>query len=201
MDDKVSQQGAEEQQEIGWIKAFLANEPGAFDQLVLRHQDRVFNLCYRLLGDYEEAGDCAQEVFVKVFRSLQQFKFHARFSTWVYAIAVNTCKNRLKSPQYRVWKKMLRLDPPAAAQDAAGILEIADPAPSPLAQLVTREQDQRLQKAIDRLPQEAKAIVILRDVEGLSYEEIAEITGYHLGTVKSKLARARRQLREWLQEI
>jgi RNA polymerase sigma-70 factor, ECF subfamily len=201
MDDRINQQGAEEQPEIAWIRAFLANEPGAFDQLVLRHKDRVFNLCYRLLGDYQEADDCAQEVFVKVFRSLKNFRFQARFSTWIYAIAVNTCKNRLKSTHYRLWKKMLRLDPPAEAYDGAGVLDIADPAPSPLVQLVTREQGQRLQKAIDGLPQEAKTIVILRDVEGLSYEEIAEITGYHLGTVKSKLARARQQLRDWLQEI
>jgi len=83
------------------IKAFLAETPGAFDKLVLKYQDMIFNVCYRILGDYEDADDCAQETFIKVYRSLKSFRFESGFSTWIYRIAVNTCKNKLSSMKYR----------------------------------------------------------------------------------------------------
>jgi RNA polymerase sigma-70 factor, ECF subfamily len=196
MDELNSQQNAGDQPEAQWISAFLANDRSAFDKLVLRHQDRVFNLCYRLLGDREEANDCAQEVFVKVYRSLKTFRGAASFSTWLCAIAVNTCKNRLKSNEHRFWRKVVRIDPPAEHEHQRGAVELADPAPSPLAQLTQKEQERLLQEAINALPQEARTVIVLRDVEGLSYDEITQITGYNLGTVKSKLARARQRLRE-----
>jgi RNA polymerase sigma-70 factor (ECF subfamily) len=196
MDKRSNQQIADDQPEAAWIRAFLANDRSAFDKLVVRHQDRVFNLCYRLLGDREEASDCAQEVFVKVYRSLKGFRGAASFSTWLGAIAVNTCKNRLKSKEHRFWRKVVRIDPPPKNDERTATLQLADPAPSPLAQLTQKEQDRLLQEAINGLPPEARAVIVLRDVEGLSYEEITQITGYNPGTVKSKLARARRQLRE-----
>lgn len=96
---------------------------------------------------------------------------------------------------------MLSLDPPGEAEEWGRSREIADPAPSPLAQLATQERDALLQRAIDALPEEARIIVVLRDVEGLPYEEITRITGYPLGTVKSRLARARQQLREQLKGV
>jgi RNA polymerase sigma-70 factor, ECF subfamily len=196
MDELNNQQDAEDQPEAGWIRAFLASDRSAFDKLVLRHQDRVFNLCYRLLGDREEANDCAQEVFVKVYRSLKTFRGTASFSTWLCAIAVNTCRNRLRSKEHRFWRKVVRIDPTPEGERQPGVVELADPAPSPLAQLTQKEQERLLQEAINSLPQEARAVIVLRDVEGLSYEEITQITGYNPGTVKSKLARARQRLRE-----
>lgn len=190
-----------EAQETRWIRAFLEGDTRAFDKLVQRFKERVFNLCYRMLGDYDEANDCAQETFVKVYRSLKDFRFEAGFSTWLCTIAANTCRNRLKSLEYRTRKKMVRIDPAITSERGQSSMELEDPAPSPLAQLTRQEQEIALQKAIDTLTEDHKTVVILRDLEGLSYEEIAKITGYTLGTVKSKLARARQRLCEQLKGV
>lgn len=92
----------------GLVRAFLDGDEGAFDALVLAYRDRVYNLCHRLMGDREDARDTAQETFVKVYRALKGFRFDSSFSTWLYAVAVNSCKNKLKSLEYRSWRRMLR---------------------------------------------------------------------------------------------
>jgi RNA polymerase sigma-70 factor, ECF subfamily len=182
------------------VRAFLAGDKDMFDGLVLRYQHMVFNLCYRFLGDYDEADDCAQETFVKVFRSLKSFRFDASFATWLYSITVNTCKNRLKAADYRYRKKMVSITPVDDTNSKTPPYEIEDHAPSPFSRLEAKESELLLQRAIDSLSHDAKTVILLRDIEGLSYEEIAHITGYNLGTVKSKLARARQQLRQMLRE-
>ena len=183
------------------VKAFQAGDTASFDALVLNHKHRVFNLCYRFLGEYQEANDSAQETFVKVYRSLTGFRFKSSFSTWLYRIAVNTCLNRLKSLEYRSRRKMVRLDNPGGHEGLAGSMALRDETPSPLNELERRERSALIQKAIASLPVEQKTVVVLRDMEGLSYEDIARVTGYRLGTVKSKLARARLELRERLKGV
>ena len=167
------------------IERFLAGDGASFDSLVLRHQERVMNLCFRMVGDYDDAKDCAQDTFIKVYRSLGGFRYESAFSTWLYRIAVNTCKNRLASSRKR--KRLTATQP-----------EFADP-PSPLLtpeeEMEKRERERELQNAIGALREDFRTLVVLRDVEGLSYEEVARITGLALGTVKSKLARARERLR------
>ena len=103
--EKTSQGSASEDAEL--IKAFQAGKKAAFDELVLSHKDKVFNLCYWFVGDYQDANDLAQDVFFKAFKALKNFRFESAFSTWIYRIAVNTCKNRLKSFQYRLKKKFV----------------------------------------------------------------------------------------------
>ena len=190
----------EREEDFAWIRAFLAGDRQIFDKLVLRYQNRVFNLCYRFLGDYEEADDCAQEAFLKAFKSLKSFGFRSAFSTWLYTVTVNTCKNRLKSAHYRYRKRTVPINGTKERDDRPASLEIEDTSPSPLAQLAQRETELLLQKAIEELPEDWRTVVILRDVEGLAYEEIAHITGYNLGTVKSRLARARQALGRALSE-
>jgi RNA polymerase sigma-70 factor (ECF subfamily) len=202
MSEDGERPGTGRQEEAAWIRAFLAGDRSGFDKLVLRHKDRVFNLCYRLVGDYEDADECAQETFVKVYRSLAGFRFGSSFYTWLYTIAVNTCKNRLASLEHRRRKNMAPIHD--ISQDREGdsiVREIEDPAPSALEQLAERERDRLVQSAIDDLPPDARAVVVLRDVEGLSYEEIACATGCNLGTLKSRLARARQQLRKKLKGV
>ena len=157
----------------------------------------MFNLCYWFVGDYQDANDLAQDVFFKAFKALKNFRFESAFSTWIYRIAVNTCKNRLKSFQYRLKKKFVHLNNTAAAKNNPGV-EIADESSSPEIELGRKEKSRLIQTAINSLPTEKKAVVVLRDIEGLSYEEISSVTGFNLGTVKSKLARARQDLREKL---
>ncbi len=187
--------------DVADIEELLAGERQAFDRLVSRHADRIFNLCYRLLGDRDEADDCAQDVFLKVFRNFKQFRGDSKFSTWIYSIAVNTCRNRRKSADYRFWRRILRFGADSAEEGGVLNPEIEDPAPSPLTLLTRREQEILLQKAMDALPQDQKTVIVLRHVEGLSYEEICQITGYNPGTLKSKLARARQLLHKNLQSL
>ena len=180
------------------VSAFQAGDKAAFDKLVIRHQDNVFNLVYRFLGDYEESNDCAQETFIKVFKSVKKFKFESAFSTWLYRVAVNTCKNRLKSSAFRWRKKTVPIQNPEGTGTGNPSPEIRDDSPSPLNGLERKERMRSIQKAINSLPEEQNRVVVLRDIQGLSYEEITVVTGLNLGTVKSRLARGRMELRNRL---
>lgn len=180
----------------------MSEESINFDGLVLEYKDKVFNLCFRFLGDYDEADDCAQETFVKVFRSLKDFRGESAVSTWIYRIAVNTCKNRVASAQYRRNKTLIRLDESKKTDEGdEHKVEIGDERLSPAKEIEMKEKCELIQRAIDSLPDDQRSVVILRDIEGLSYEEISEATGYNLGTVKSKLSRARQELREKLKDL
>ena len=183
------------------IKAFQRGDKKAFDGLVVRHKDRIFNLCYRFLGDYEEANDSAQEAFVKAYGSLNSFRLESTFSTWLYRIAVNVCKNKLGSSAYKAKRKMVSLDNPGTPSNEIPPMEIPNGAPSPLARMEEKEKMTLVQRALDNLTADFKMVVTLRDVEGLSYEDIAEITGLNLGTVKSRIARARTDLRNRLRGV
>jgi RNA polymerase sigma-70 factor (ECF subfamily) len=179
-------------------RALQSGDSIAFDKLVLRYKDRIFSLCFRFLGDYQEAENCAQDVFLKIYRSIKNFRFESSFYTWLYRIAVNTCKNRLKSAEYKSLKQHVSIGN-AEEDDKNGLYtEPSDERKNPLAQIEKKERVSLIQEAIDSLPAEHKDVIILRDIEGLSYQEIISITGYRLGTLKSKLARARASLRQKL---
>lgn len=185
-------------EEAQWVQDFVAGDRAAFDRIVRRYQDRVYHLCFRFLGNREEAEDCAQDVFVKIFRGLPGFKFKSRLSTWIYRITVNSCRNRASSSLFRRRRREVSLN---GGLDRSLRDRLADPGESPL-DLLTRKERQRLvHRAIGTLPKAARTVIILRDIEGLSYQEIAEITGYREGTVKSKLARARIKLRAKLERM
>ena len=183
------------------IRSFLAGEGRSFDELVINYRNRVFNTCYRILGNYEDANDSAQDVFVKVFRSLKKFRFRSSFSTWIYRIAINTCRNKLRSAGYRHRMKTLRLDQTVDQEDGSYSLEIGDERRTPEKELTRKERWILIQQAIDSLPESQKTVVILRDIDGFTYEEIASIAGLNPGTVKSKLARARQKLRVKLSSV
>ncbi len=201
MNEEIKKPAGEPREEAVLIRAFCGGDKAAFDSLVLKHKDRVFNLCYRLLGDYEEANDSAQETFIKVYGSLKKFRFESAFSTWLYRIAVNTCKNKLKSSAFRQKRKMVPLDNPVLGNRTPSNREIQDESQSPAMELEKKERMKVIQEAINALPPEQKEVVTLRDIEGFSYEEVAEITGFNLGTVKSRLARARQDLRKKLRSV
>ena len=183
------------------VRAVQAGSREAFDQLVLRHQNRVFNLCYRFLGDYQDAKDSAQEAFIKAYRSLKNFRFQSKFSTWMYRIAVNTCKNRVKSAAYRHGKRQIPLGNPGGSASGRAAAEMDDPAGSPAEAVLRKERWALIQLAITELPHKQRAVLLLRDVEGFSYHEISTITGIGLGTVKSTLSRARTRLRQTLGSV
>jgi RNA polymerase sigma-70 factor (ECF subfamily) len=180
------------------VRAFQLGDKAAFDKLVLKHKDKLFNIIYWFLGDYEEANDCAQETFIKLFRSLKKFRFKSAFSTWLYRIAINTSKNRLKSSEYRWKKKTVPIEKPEGSKGGNPFLEIKDDSPSPVIEFEKKERLGLIKEAINSLSEEQNRVIVLRDIQGLSYEEIADITGLNLGTIKSRIARGRLELRNKL---
>ncbi|UCG51037.1 MAG: sigma-70 family RNA polymerase sigma factor [Candidatus Latescibacterota bacterium] len=187
-----------ELESIDLAKSFLAGDRRSFDRLIMLHKRLVFNLCYRSLGDYDEADDCAQDVFIKVSRSLKDFRFGSRFTTWLYRITVNTCKNRIGSLEYRLRSRTVRIDTERDMDDKPKVLEIENHRHTPVVEFAKKEIDHLIQCAVNTLPAKQRLVVVLRDIEGRSYKEIGEIMGFELGTVKSTLSRAREQLRELL---
>lgn len=185
----------------GLVRAFQAGDRSAFDRIMLLHKNRVFSLCYWLLGDYQEANDAAQTTFVKVYRSLNGFRFESAFSTWLHRVAVNTCKNRIQSSEYREKKRTLSLDNPGTPNEGDRPVEIQDPAPSPITRLEDKERRRRIRDAIGALAPEHREVVTLRDIQGLSYDEVARVAGVNIGTVKSRLSRARLELKEKLVSV
>jgi len=196
LDEEIKKSTGDKDAEI--VRAFQAGDKAAFDKLVLKHKDKLFNLIYWYLGDYQEADDCAQETFIKAFISLKKFRFESVFSTWLYRIAINTCKNRLKSAAYMWKKKTVSLENSEGSRGFNNSLEIPDESLSPANELEIKERLVLIQMGIDSLPEEQKRMVVLRDIQGLTYEEIADITGLNLGTVKSRLSRGRLELRNKL---
>jgi len=180
-------------------RSFLEGDRKAFDKLILLHKHDVFNLCYRFVGDYDDADDCAQEVFVKICRSLKAFRFESSFRTWLHRITVNTCKNRLNSLDYRIRSRQVRIGMTGDTNDDSRQIDIENGRRSPVVELMRKEIDRFIQDAINALPVRQRLVVVLRDIDGRSYEEITEATGLTLGTVKSTLSRARQQLRKALE--
>ena len=200
MNEEITNSTGSREKDVELVKAFQVGDRTAFDALVLKHKDKVFNLCYWFLGDTQEANDSAQDTFIKVYRSLKKFRLESAFSTWLYRIAANTCKNRLKSLEYRHNKKIAWLDNPGEIEGGQYSAEIHDKSPSPMIDFEKKERMMLIQRAIASLPTDQRTVVVLRDIEGLSYEEVANITGLNFGTVKSRLSRARQQLRKKLRE-
>jgi len=172
----------------------VRGDRNAFESLVVEHQDRVFDFCFRMLGDREEASDIAQDVFLSVHRHLREFRRDAKLTTWLFRISRNHCLNRIKHLARRGRGRTESIsDIDESRLD--GSLGSAPPPDQALAQAAERKQ---VQDAIARLDDDQRALVALRDIEGLSYEEIAEISELPLGTVKSRLHRAREKLAELL---
>jgi RNA polymerase sigma-70 factor, ECF subfamily len=168
----------------------------AFRELIEAHRDRVYNICYRMLGNRHESEDVAQEVFITVFKTIETFREEAKFSTWLYRVAVNHCKNRIKYLARRHDKDRDELDEGASGTNGT---PIGAPLPNaPDRALEGAQMEKLLQDAIASLEDDQRIVVVLRDVEDLSIEEICEITGLPDGTVKSRLHRARLVLRKKL---
>jgi len=198
MNNHIKKPGALSREDTVLIRAIQTGDMAAFDELVLKHKDRLFNLVYWFLGDYQDANDCAQETFIKVFKSINSFRFESAFSTWLYRIAINTCKNRIKSSAYRWKKKTVSLEISNGSKNGNPCSEIVNGSPTPAIALEKKERMMWIQKAINSLPEEQNQVVVLRDIQGLSYQDISDITGLNLGTVKSRLARGRLELKNKL---
>jgi RNA polymerase sigma-70 factor (ECF subfamily) len=181
--------------ERGLVEECRRGDPQAFARLVAVHERLVFNLAARMLGDLEEAKDLSQEVFLQVYRQLPRFEGRSSLKTWIYRIVVNQCRNR-----HRWWKRRRRDQAlPIEELTASDNAQLAmKPTDGPEEQLSRREQSARVQRALQKLSIDHRAVLVLREVEDLSGTEIAETLGVAEGTVKSRLARARDALRNAL---
>ncbi|HEY1816709.1 MAG TPA: sigma-70 family RNA polymerase sigma factor [Kofleriaceae bacterium] len=169
----------------------------AFRELVDGHRDRVYNITYRMLGNTAEAEDVAQEVFITVFKTIETFREESKFSTWLYRVTVNHCKNRIKYLARRHERDRDELDESSNGHNNNHAIGGTRPT-APDRALEGAQMEKLLQEAIGNLDEEHRVVVVLRDVEDLSIEEICEITGLPDGTVKSRLHRARLALRKKL---
>jgi RNA polymerase sigma-70 factor (ECF subfamily) len=164
-----------------------------FNALVRLYEGRVYNLCYRMLGDPDSAADAAQDAFLSAFRNLRSFR-GGSFRSWMLRIATNACYDALRARKRR---PSVSLDIDADDEESAP-LQIADDAESPTDFALRRELATAIQQGLGELPDEQRVILILSDIEGLAYEEIAQITNTNIGTVKSRLSRGRARLRDVL---
>jgi RNA polymerase sigma-70 factor (ECF subfamily) len=197
----------EAQPDEGWVTTLSAEEEAklverlkerdeaAFNQFVLLYQQRVYSLLARMLGNREEARDVAQDVFLAVFKNIDSFRGDAKLSTWLYRVAVNHCKNRIKMLDRRSARKHDVIDEVReGAVSDGGVLGGRPARPDEAAQ--GNELERAVRKALASLDEEHRSLIVLRDLEGLAYEEIVTITGLPDGTVKSRLHRARAALKE-----
>ncbi|HUU70455.1 MAG TPA: sigma-70 family RNA polymerase sigma factor [Planctomycetota bacterium] len=181
------------------IRRCRLGDSSAFGILVRKYQDPLFNGVYRMVGDYQDAADVVQDVFLKAYRAIDTFRGSAAFYTWLYTIAVNTCRSRGRSLKARKEHVPLAAgtggdpdDDPPSGNDPT------DPEPLPSEVAETREEYCRAEEALQRLPHDSRMVVVLKDIEGRNYTEIAAMMQISLGTVKSRLFRAREKLREML---
>ena len=179
------------------VQRCVAGDESASAELVAEHQRTVIQLAANLLGDREEALDLSQEVFLRVFRTLGRFRGHSSLRTWIYRIAVNQARNR-----HRFWRRRHRGDQVSLDQHVAAHGDVlSGTGPTPDRVLAQKELAARLRLALDRLPFEQRTAIVLREVDGLSYGEIAYSLDLAVGTVKSRLTRARQALRAELGDV
>jgi RNA polymerase sigma-70 factor (ECF subfamily) len=166
----------------------------AFNQLVRLYESRVYNLCYRMLGDRDGAADVAQDTFISAYRNLGKFR-GGQFRSWLLRIATNACYDVLRARKRRPATSLDALRQPD--DDGAGF-DLADQGEAPDDLALRRELGAAIQRGLAELPEDQRVVIILSDVEGMAYEEIAAVTGANLGTVKSRLSRGRARLRDIL---
>src|SRR5437764_3847443 len=185
-------------EEALFVSRLQANEDAAYDELVRTYSPSIFHVAYRMLGDSAEASDIVQEIFLKVFRNIGGFKGEAALKTWIFRIAFSEILNRL-----RWWKRRHRfatvsLDDQPNGSGTGVAQTVASSSPTPEQVLQSKEQETAIQQALGRLSREHRSIIVLRAIQGFSYNEIADVLGVSIGTVKSRLARARADLKQAL---
>jgi RNA polymerase sigma-70 factor (ECF subfamily) len=178
------------------IANFQNGDVEAYNELVRRYKDRLTNFVYRYTGNYDDADDIVQEVFIRIYTSKHLYREIAKFSTWMYTIAVNNCKTRLARAKREKTFSLNDIN-----DDNEKQYDIPDECFSPDSEVNSQYLNKFIQKALDSISETYRELVILRDIENFSYEEISEITGLPMGTVKSRINRGREKLQILLKDI
>ena len=178
------------EEELAAVRKVQRGDASAFEELVAAYEKNVYNLALRMTGSPEDAEDMAQEAFLKAFNSIQSFRGDSKFSVWLYRIVSNVCLDFLR-------KRSKRQTVSLSVEDEDGEevqIDLADTAQSPEALLEKKLTRESVQRGLRQLPPDARQILLLREIQGLSYEEIGETLGLEPGTVKSRIFRARKRL-------
>jgi RNA polymerase sigma factor (sigma-70 family) len=176
------------------IDAAQRDDVESFNQLVRLYESRVYNLCYRMLGDPDAAADVAQDTFISAYRNLGRFR-GGMFRSWLLRIATNACYDALRARKRRPSTSLQAL---GVADDEGLGFDLADQGERPDDVALRRELAAAIQRGLADLPEDQRVVIILSDIQGMAYEEIAAVTGANLGTVKSRLSRGRARLRDIL---
>lgn len=182
--------------EIKCVKKAARGDANAFEELVVRYQSQIYQLCFRMTGNADDAQDMTQETFLKAWKHLSGFQFDAAFSTWLYRLASNCCLDYLRGLKRRPTVSLT-----VENNEDEEILDVEDTSPSPEEIAITNEERENLKLAMEQLDDEQRQLLTLRVVNDLSYTQIAEVLNIKEGTVKSRLSRARENLRKKLVQI
>lgn len=181
------------------IKKAQKGDASAFEKIIAEYQNVVYSIAYRYAENSEDAADMSQEIFIKMFRNINTFQFKSKLSTWIYRVATNTCIDLVKKTKND--RNTYSIDDGYENSDGeTKYSEIADDSSRPDVALEEGEVRDVINMAISRLNEDYRLVIILRDIQGLSYDEISEIVGCSVGTVKSRISRGRKNLREILFE-
>ncbi|QTA86477.1 RNA polymerase sigma factor [Desulfonema magnum] len=184
--DKNINETASSDQDAAQVRAFQKGDKSGFDKLVLKYKDNVFNMCYYLFGDYSEAENCARETFLNLYEDIKDFRFKTKCYILIYQIAVSVCNSKLKRLSTRKMNLLNDIEASEASDDNS------------LSDSETKDRSEAIRQQISSLPSDTRLLLVLRDIQGLSSEDIAEITALKVIAVKSGLFRARDMLREKL---
>jgi RNA polymerase sigma-70 factor (ECF subfamily) len=187
--------------EKGVIDSCKAGDEKAFGEIVLTYQRRVYNIAYRMLGNKEEAKDLAQEVFLSVFESIKNLREEVKFEPWLIQITLNHCRNRWKYLKRRKYFQSDSLDDPVETEEGERPRQVYDPSDNPETVLEKKMIQDLIQRGLLQLKEEQREMIVLRDLQGLSYQEIGKLFSLPEGTVKSKIHRARMDLKEQLERM
>jgi RNA polymerase sigma-70 factor (ECF subfamily) len=179
------------------VEKAKSGDIGAFEKLIEGHQKKVFNIALRMIGNYDEASELAQEAFLRAFKSIKSFKGDSLFSTWIYKITTNVCLDEIRRKKK---KKLISLDEDIEHDGSEFKRQIKDDSPGPESVAENNELKRMVKESINLLPGDYKVVLVLRDIQGFSYEEISRILNCPTGTVKSRINRARQALKKILQK-
>ena len=182
------------------IEKYKNGEQWAFDRLVEKYSGRAYQIAYGVLGNKEDAEEVAQDVFVRIYRALVKFRGDSEFTTWMYRIAMNLARNKYRWNKSRGSQRNISIDAPLPGSDSDDNrrIDVPESGMNPEETVDLDEFERRAKEEIERLPDLYREALVLRNVEEMSYEEIASLLGCKLGTIKSRIARAREELRKRL---
>jgi RNA polymerase sigma-70 factor, ECF subfamily len=184
-----------------YVSLCKQGEPQAFEVLVRRHQKKMFNIAYRMTGNYDDASDIVQESFLSAYKAIKTFRGEAKFSTWLYGIVVNYSRNRVRQTSGKAYREPVSIDQDRTYGDDVRPIDPASGDMPVIDRLIQKETQEKVQQCIDGLDKDHREVLVLRDIQGFSYEEITLMLGLPDGTVKSRLSRARGAIKESFKKV